>query len=586
MGHGHLVRSIAANYLSAAQIYLLANPLLRTPLRPEHIKPRLLGHWGTCRIEPGYLKQESRDKLIDHKAWIRDHGEDLPEGLLADSTRAGVYRVTDSDRVPPMSSSARGGMEMNFAFGKPQKAPPSPSADRPLRLLVLGDLGGHASRGEVRPLDGLRPVRIDMDSLPAVLAKLQPRIQIGLGDQPPFGVPIQSMDDFHPDHLFASLDFFAPMRKLRQQIMDPKTMAVAAALLGAAAPAPAPTPAQISDHDADLARLLGRPSSQPVAAPAPQNANSVVENLIRQMVAPQVVKQADPRQAELLAKLDGMSGELMRAVLHDRGFQGVESAWRGLDRMLRALELYESVHVFVLDVSRDEIIEDLARASSVAESGLYQLLAAADKPWSFLVDLTPYGRTQEDAALLARLGTMAEGLRACLLAGHEWSAFSAGFTSPDAELAWTELRQLPAARHISLALPAILLRQPYGKATDPIEGFAFTEQSDPPALSRFSWGSSSLAVAQLLVQSFIGADGWDFEPGDHSIIEDLPIFVSKVDGESVQIPCAQAWLSEPKIDALIKQGLMPLVSAQGSGEVRVPRFQSLAFPASGLAGPW
>src|SRR5690348_12682168 len=40
----------AANYLGAAQIYLEDNPLLREPLRPEHIKPRLLGHWGT---QPG-----------------------------------------------------------------------------------------------------------------------------------------------------------------------------------------------------------------------------------------------------------------------------------------------------------------------------------------------------------------------------------------------------------------------------------------------------------------------------------------------------------------------------------------------------
>ena len=37
----------AANYLAAGQIYLMANPLLTEPLRPEHIKPRLLGHWGT-----------------------------------------------------------------------------------------------------------------------------------------------------------------------------------------------------------------------------------------------------------------------------------------------------------------------------------------------------------------------------------------------------------------------------------------------------------------------------------------------------------------------------------------------------------
>lgn len=37
----------AANYLSVGQIYLMENPLLREPLRPAHIKPRLLGHWGT-----------------------------------------------------------------------------------------------------------------------------------------------------------------------------------------------------------------------------------------------------------------------------------------------------------------------------------------------------------------------------------------------------------------------------------------------------------------------------------------------------------------------------------------------------------
>src|SRR6266849_2001780 len=37
----------AANYLSVGQIYLLSNPLLREPLKIDHIKPRLLGHWGT-----------------------------------------------------------------------------------------------------------------------------------------------------------------------------------------------------------------------------------------------------------------------------------------------------------------------------------------------------------------------------------------------------------------------------------------------------------------------------------------------------------------------------------------------------------
>ena len=39
----------AANYISVGQIYLLDNPLLKESLKPEHIKPRLLGHWGWSR---------------------------------------------------------------------------------------------------------------------------------------------------------------------------------------------------------------------------------------------------------------------------------------------------------------------------------------------------------------------------------------------------------------------------------------------------------------------------------------------------------------------------------------------------------
>lgn len=48
----------AANYLTVGQIYLQANPLLQEALRPEHIKPRLLGHWGTSRE---VLEQDPRD---------------------------------------------------------------------------------------------------------------------------------------------------------------------------------------------------------------------------------------------------------------------------------------------------------------------------------------------------------------------------------------------------------------------------------------------------------------------------------------------------------------------------------------------
>jgi phosphoketolase len=86
----------AANYLSVGQIYLMDNPLLKEPLRLAHIKPRLLGHWGTTAA---YFKQALRDKLIDHKHYICKHGDDLPEiagWRWGQQVKAGGPRVTDT----------------------------------------------------------------------------------------------------------------------------------------------------------------------------------------------------------------------------------------------------------------------------------------------------------------------------------------------------------------------------------------------------------------------------------------------------------------------------------------------------------
>src|SRR3982751_5794737 len=59
----------AANYLTVGQIYLQDNPLLREPLLPEHIKPRLLGHWGTS---PGLslIYAHLNRLIVDHEAKV------------------------------------------------------------------------------------------------------------------------------------------------------------------------------------------------------------------------------------------------------------------------------------------------------------------------------------------------------------------------------------------------------------------------------------------------------------------------------------------------------------------------------------
>jgi type VI secretion system protein ImpC len=485
-----------------------------------------------------------------------------------------------------MADRSRAGIELNFSFGKGRKPKQDRNPSSPFRMLVLGDFGGHASRGHVRSGAELRPQRVDLDGFPSLLAKIAPRIQIQLGDQPPFTIAIREIEDFHPDHLFSSLEFFAPMRELRRQLQDPKAFAFAAAMVGGVtAPETAPTAGEIVAHGEDLQRLLGKSATTEAPAAKP---TSAVDAMIRDAVAPHIVGKSDPRQADVIASVDGMTGELMRAVLHDPGFQAVEAAWRGLDRMMRTIEIDQTLQVFVLDVSRAELAQDFAAERSLADSAMYGIVVdrAGDTPWSLLVDCDACGRGQEDAALLARLGTLAQEVDAAVLTGMKWADFSAGFASLEDQRAWMAVRNSTAATSIAVALPSILLRLPYGKATDPIETFAFSEQTSPPAHERYLWGSSSLAVAQLIAQAFAGAGGWDFAPGDESSIDDLPTHITKQDGESIQTPCAETWLPESKVDGLIKEGLMPLVSAQGRGEVRVPRFQSIAAPPAALAGRW
>ena len=82
----------AANYLSVGQIYLLDNPLLAEPLRPEHVKPRLLGHWGTT---PGltflyaHLNRAIRARDLD-MIFVCGPGHGGP-GMVAATWLEGTY---------------------------------------------------------------------------------------------------------------------------------------------------------------------------------------------------------------------------------------------------------------------------------------------------------------------------------------------------------------------------------------------------------------------------------------------------------------------------------------------------------------
>ena len=128
----------AANYLSVGQIYLMDNPLLREPLRPEHIKPRLLGHWGTT---PGlnfiyaHLNRVIRALDLD-VIYVCGPGHGGP-GMVANTYLEGSY----SEIYPNIGRDADGLRKLFRQFSFPGGIPSHAAPETPGSIHEGGELG-------------------------------------------------------------------------------------------------------------------------------------------------------------------------------------------------------------------------------------------------------------------------------------------------------------------------------------------------------------------------------------------------------------------------------------------------------------
>ena len=128
----------AANYLTVAQIYLADNPLLREPLRPDHIKPRLLGHWGTSPALSLIYTQLNR--------LIRETGQDVlyvtGPGHGGPAIVANVYlEGTYSEVYPEVSRDLEGLRRLVRQFSTPGGIPSHVSVPTPGSIHEGGELG-------------------------------------------------------------------------------------------------------------------------------------------------------------------------------------------------------------------------------------------------------------------------------------------------------------------------------------------------------------------------------------------------------------------------------------------------------------
>jgi type VI secretion system protein ImpC len=428
------------------------------------------------------------------------------------------------------------------------------SSGDPFRLVLLGDFGGRASRNEPR----LRrdPILIDPDNFEDVMEKLGAGLALSAGGVP-LALRFRGLDDFHPDHLYQTLPVFQSLRKARAELANPATFRAAAASLHSDPAAPPPPP-----FSGSLLDQIVEQTSESSPAPLDRTVSFDLDEAIRRIVAPHVVPKADPRQEELVAQ--------------------VEAAWRSVFFLLQRLETGAELKLYAIDITREEMLE-------ATGSGHPQLIAR--EGWSAAACLHSFFPSEQDCAALARLAGLARKAGGPLLAGMHPRLMGcesmAATPDPDdwdrpldeASLqAWRELRAHPDARWIGLAMPRILLRLPYGRATSAAESFDFEEMPLPPVHEAYLWGSPAIACVCLL--------GQGLRPGLRNQLDGLPVHNYRVDGEARMTPAAETWLTDRVAAKILDRGVMPLASSKSTDSVLLVRSQSIADPVRALAGPW
>jgi type VI secretion system protein ImpC len=312
-------------------------------------------------------------------------------------------------------------------------------------------------------------------------------------------------------------------------------------------------------NDNLLDRILAQ--TEPPDDAERQRAERVIDTAVRHGLAASgmvIPGDADGTIRRWQAEIDAKLTAQLRAIMHHPAFQRLEATWRGLNYLVQRSETDETLKVKVLNTAKAEMPQSCGYA--------VRALLARDEPVRVLVADFEFGRSKEDVAILAAAGTVAEAVRAPLIAAAGADLF--GLKSyaelarwPDVEdglrsvaAAWTEFVDSPAAGAVCLTLPKALARLPYGKETEPVDEFAYEEVADPADPNEYLWMSAAWVYADRVTAAAARGGAW------HGQAEGLPIHAFPANGEHVS-RSTEAFVPDSWAYELVGYGFVPLVQS-------------------------
>ncbi|MDR2386082.1 MAG: type VI secretion system contractile sheath large subunit [Deltaproteobacteria bacterium] len=286
----------------------------------------------------------------------------------------------------------------------------------------------------------------------------------------------------------------------------------------------------------------------------------------------------------MIAEIDYRMGRQIDEILHHQDFQALESAWLGLKLLIDRSDFRENIEVEIINLTKDELLDDFLDASEMAQSSLYKLIYTAEygqfggKPVGAMIGNYFFGPTAMDIRLLQSLASLAAIAHAPFIAAAEPSFFGLNsferlpalkdlqdiFSGPR-YAKWQSFRESEDSRYVGLTLPRFLLRQPYDPEDNPVKAFVYKENVDNSHDS-FLWGNTAFALASRLTDSF-AKYRWCpniIGPKSGGAVENLPVHLYESMGDiEMKIP-TEVLISDRREYELAEQGFIALTMRKGS----------------------
>jgi type VI secretion system protein ImpC len=323
-------------------------------------------------------------------------------------------------------------------------------------------------------------------------------------------------------------------------------------------------------------------------AAAKERGKDMVKQFISEVLAGSITMARDT-EAMLnarIAQIDQLVSLQLSAVMHHPDFQKLEGTWRGLRYLLAQSETGEMLKVKILNVPKKELLKDLQRAPEFDQSALFKKVYEEEygvfggSPFGALMGDYEFDRSGPDIELLEKIAQVASAAHAPFLTGASPEMLNLeSFSQIDAprDLAkifdstefakWKAFRATEDSRYVALTLPRVLLREPFGSETVPVESFQYEEQVDGTDAGRYLWGNAAWALGARVNQAF-ASYGWcacirGVESG--GLVEELPVHNFRTDsGDVAMNGPTEATITDRREKELADLGFAPLVRQKGA----------------------